>query len=128
MGMIEALWLNNIDFSMCLENVMKRNNNSFHITVFNVAECNKNPVLLDFDGFLIIEDIINKGIGFISKNDIITQENKFTFFNVVESIGLTKMREHLNLKIKDFHVTIGFTHTDLFHEAKNNPNLFQLSI
>lgn len=113
---------NNIDFKQCLQNNMDRNGNKLHITIFNVAECHKDPNLLQFDGFPLIEDVINKGIGFIKKDD------KFTIFNVVESTGLDRMRELLKLKKRDLHITLGFTHKDLFHERKNIANLFQLGV
>lgn len=99
------------------EKLLKRNHDIYHLTVLNVPEYNKvknDNINLPVGKFT---DIIFTGIGSISK------DNKTTYFVTCVSKQLNDIRNLLNLKPKDFHITLGFTNKDLFHDRKNVPNI-----
>ena len=107
---------NIVNFKFLNDNLLKRNNGNYHVTAFNVAECQKNPLIIylkDID----INDLKMIGIGSISKND------NTTFFIVCQSVTINKMRLSLGLDFRDLHITIGFTKKDLFHMGKSNCNI-----
>ena len=101
--------------------LLERNRDKYHITIFNAAECAKFPSLLINATGLHVKDssITFKGIGSISQDDMTT------YFIVVYSPVINKLRTDANLPEKDLHITIGFTHKDLFKSRKNEPNLIQ---
>lgn len=108
----------NINIEESIQNVLKRNNNKYHITVFNVAECNKNNDLFNLID-LDIADIKFDGIGMVSK------DNMHVIFIVIVSKQLNKLRESYGFNNKDLHVTLAFTHKDLFNVSKKIPNLYK---
>jgi hypothetical protein len=110
------------DFEMCNERLLDRNMGHYHITIFNVAETAKIPALNVVQGMLLKNTSITfKGIGSLE------QDGMITYFVIVESAILNKFRTDINLPEKDLHITIGFTHKDLFKGRKNNPNIFELT-
>jgi hypothetical protein len=62
---------------------------------------------------VIIDDLIMEGIGSISKHELTT------YYIVCKSNKINDLRKSYNLNEKDLHITIGFTHKDLFHDRKN---------
>ena len=109
-----------INFNNCNDKLLIRNNNKYHITIFNVAEYNKNKKIDKFIG-LTINNIEFLGIGSINKKD------KETYFIVVKINILQSLRKTLNLKSKDLHITIGFTDKDLFNKSKNICNIYSIN-
>ncbi len=110
----------NIDhFKLFNDKLLERNHGIFHLTVFNVMECSKNPDLLKLDG-LSVEFFRMNGIGSISKDD------KATFFIPCDSSDIDILRNFIGLNKKDLHITIGFTHKDLFHDRKNICNIHNI--
>jgi hypothetical protein len=119
-GLLMTWAFNNIDnFIFCNDNLLLRNNNKYHLTLFNVMECNKSTNLLFYND-ININDIKLTGIGSISINDMTT------YFIVCKSKKLNTIRKNVNFEIKDLHITIGFTKKDLFHDRKNNTNIFDI--
>lgn len=123
---------NNTSFSSCLrdflnisnemstfnENLLSRNKNTYHITCISVMEMNKfnfSDVQLPIE----FNDIKFKGIGTITKNDLIS------YFITVESESIQKFRRDLGLSEKDLHITLGFNVKDLHHTRKNISNILQ---
>lgn len=102
-----------------LINLLNRNNGKFHITIMNVPEFNRKQDSKSVIGN-DINDIIFKGIGSITKDDMVT------YFIIVESNMLNSIRQQFDLTQKDFHITIGFSHKDLFNSRKNIPNIFSI--
>lgn len=100
------------------EKLLTRNHNKYHMTVFSVMEYIKNSSTDDIVGSTVnAESIEFKGIGSITKDD------KTTYFVVVESELINKVRIANGLEPKDLHVTIAYTHKDLFHDRKTNTNI-----
>jgi len=104
------------DFDSMNQNLLKRNGGNYHLTAFNVAECNKNPLLFNLSD-IDINDLKLFGIGSISK------DSNETFFIVCQSDTINKIRLALGLPFKDLHITIGFNNKDLFHARKNVCNI-----
>lgn len=103
----------------CVTNLYNRNGiGKFHITVLSVPEMSKAKELDTIH--IDISDIEIKGVGSL------TDMHMETFFIVVESKKINQFRTSLGLKEKDLHVTIGFTHKDLFNGRKNIPNLIEI--
>jgi 2H phosphodiesterase-like protein len=107
------------DFNVLENNLLKRNNGKYHLTVFSVPEYAKNESVDDIVGSVITE-IEFKGIGSITKND------HTTYFVVVDCPFINKLRSIYSFQPKDLHITIGFNNKDLFHERKNVCNVFAL--
>lgn len=103
------------------KNLRERNGDyhPFHITILNVPEFSKVPYDFTLNG-IDIDDITVKGCGSISKDDMTT------YFIVVESLSINKFRNKYGFKDKDLHVTVAFTHKDLFHDRKNITNILTL--
>lgn len=114
---IAKIKINNFDeFN---KKLLDRNNNKYHITVFNVMEYIKNKNLNKFIG-LAINNIEYLGIGSIINND------KETFFIVIKLDIINTLRKTVNLVPKDLHITIGFTHNDLFNKNKDILNIHKI--
>jgi len=111
------------DFKMCNERLLDRNRDKYHITIFNAAECAKTPILLQNVTGLLVKNssITYKGLGSLE------QDGMITYYVVVDSPVLNALRSDANLLPKDFHITIGFTHKDLFKGRKNEPNVLQFN-
>ena len=109
------------NFSECNENLLNRNSGKYHITVFSVMEYSQHKVDPDIIGSNYDSTKFEyKGIGSISKNE------KTTYFVVVDSDAINAERVDAGYPVKELHVTIGFTHKDLFHSPKNNTNIFEV--
>lgn len=104
------------DFDQYNQKLLERNHGTYHITVFNVAECKKSPDCFRYAG-TVVNDVVFKGIGSIEK------DSNTTMFIVVESDTLQSVRCDAGLADKDFHITVGFTVKDLFHARKNECNV-----
>lgn len=109
------------DALLWLDNQQKRDNFSWHITVFNVQECNKNKELLYKYKNLNITDIKYVGLGSISK------ENNKTFYIICSSEIIDKIREDENLNKRYLHITLAFTEKDLFHLNKDINTLININ-
>jgi hypothetical protein len=99
-------------------NLLKRNKSKYHITVFNVMECQKDNSLLKFVDYKI-SDINFKGIGSVKDG------NNQVWYVIVQSKQLDKLRSDLNLPLKDFHITIGFIEKDIFKYRKDITTLIK---
>ena len=109
-------------FSDRNDNLLNRNNNHYHITVFNVMECGKYK-LLDKD---IMIDILSNDIEFTGIGSI-HKELCSTYFVPVKCLKLNNLRYLFNLDDKDLHITIAYTHKDLFGMPKNVPDVWSAS-
>lgn len=102
------------DFQNYNQKLLDRNHGKYHITVFNAAECGKQPLLLTYDKMLVKNTSITfKGIGNLK------QDNMTTWFVVVDSPVLNSLRTDNDFLEKDLHITIAFTDKDLFKGRKN---------
>ena len=118
-ALLDFAKINIDDFDSMNQNLLNRNGGNFHLTSFNVAECNSNNNIFNlFD--IDINDLRMLGIGSISKDS-----NK-TFFIVCQSDTINKIRLALGLPFKDLHITIGFNNKDLFHARKNDCNIISI--
>lgn len=111
------------DFALCNTNLLTRNHGVYHITMFNVMEMK----LKEVTGIKIDESIRYgshmfeyKGIGSITKGDM------STYYVVVDSDEMNIERNIVGLPSRDLHITIGFTHKDLFTERKNVANFYTI--
>ena len=97
--------------------LLERNHNEYHITVFNVQEYSNmiNKCVLDdlVESKHDYTDIVFNGVGSISKGDLIT------YYILVESKQLDKLREDYGFDKKHFHITVAFNKKDLFHLPKD---------
>jgi hypothetical protein len=119
-ALLDFAKINITDFDSLNQNLLNRNGGNFHLTAFNVAECNSNNNIFNlFD--IDINDLRMLGIGSISKDS-----NK-TFFIVCQSDTINKIRLSLGLPFKDLHITIGFNNKDLFHARKNDSNIITIN-
>lgn len=119
--MLERAAIDIPNFSECNENLLNRNSGKYHITVFNVVEWNQHKVNPDIIGSTYDSSKFEyKGIGSISKGDMTT------YFVVIHSDAINAVRVDAGYPKKELHVTIGFTHKDLFHEPKSVTNVFEI--
>ncbi len=102
------------DFKLFTDNQKIRDNNKYHITLFNVIELNqicsdpkKLKYLVDYVINLNIPNINLKGIGEASRG-----LNK-CYFIIIESDLLDKIRRDFGFEKKDLHITIGFNPKDV---------------
>lgn len=101
-------------------NLLIRNSGEYHITVFNVMEWSKGVIRHDVIGELMsTADFRYLGIGSISNGD------RTTYFIPVESALLDSIRAAHGHEKRDMHITIGFTHKDLFHLPKKTANIYE---
>jgi len=107
------------EFGKYNDNLLNRNSNQYHITVFNAADYGTNKIQDNIIGTEITQDKIEYvGIGSIS------QLIKTTYFVVVKCPYINDIRYSHGFKDKDLHITIGFTHKDLFNARKDFPNIW----
>ena len=97
---------------------VKRDHGEFHVTVVNPFEYKKlnstQQLLLEQD---LDYEVTLLGLGKAEKGD------KKAFFIVAKSPKAQALRALLSLKEKDFHVTLGFSPTDVYGVAKNESTL-----
>lgn len=107
-------------FDLLNNNLLNRNSDTYHLTVFNVMEyTSRKNFNTDIIGNEIkSEQIEYKGIGSISQGE------KTTYFVVVDCPILNDIRYLYGYNSKDLHITIGFTHKDLFNAPKTTPNVW----
>lgn len=105
-----------------IEKQQSRDKGHRHITVFTPMDCDKNPELLKTAGIDIL-DLMLFGIGMIDipKGD----ETYETFYVLADSKEIQELRHQYNLPDKDLHVTLGFSHKDLFHKPKDISTLWR---
>jgi hypothetical protein len=119
--MLERAAVDIPNFSECNQNLLNRNSGKYHITVFSVMEYSQHKVDPDIIGSNYDNTKFEyKGIGSISKGDMTT------YFVVVDSDAINAVRVDAGYPVKELHVTIGFTHKDLFHEPKSVTNVFEV--
>lgn len=112
---------NNIEnFEEYNKKLLIRNHNTYHITIFNVVDYNKNKTAID-------EKIIGTnikcefcGIGSLSDD----KTNNTTYYVVVDADIINFIRSLYNLSNITPHVTIGFIHKDIIKNTKNVCNVF----
>lgn len=109
------------DYFKYTHNQFKRDRGSHHITVvtvpeyfkiFSDKECNLLNTPVDYY-------IKGLGTGEIGEGD----NKKVTYFLVVESERLNDIRSSLSLNSFDFHITLGFSPTDVFNVKKDETSL-----
>lgn len=106
-------------FSDRNEYLLNRNSNKYHLTVFNVAEYGTNKIHDDIVGTEVFQQHIEYiGIGSIYK------DTNITYFVVVKCQYLNDIRYTYGFTDKDLHITIAFTHKDLFNASKATPNIW----
>lgn len=104
------------DFEICNEKLLDRNHGFYHITLFNVMECNKNKELLKLESINIeSKDFEYDGIGSIEK------DRELTYFVVLKCAKLQELNPD-----RDLHITIGFTKKDIFGQPKRLANIIKL--
>jgi hypothetical protein len=119
--LLATAWDTIPDFPDSNTNLLVRNHGVYHITMFNVMEM-KQKTITDIK----IDELIRygshmfeyKGIGSITKGDM------STYYVVVDSEEMNIERNIVGLPPRDLHITIGFTHKDLFTERKNVANFY----
>ena len=110
------------DFKSYTDNQQKRDHGDYHITVINVMEYNALSKSMGIDKFINsldpifkyeIDDLKMMGVGTATKN-----ENR-SYFIVCQSDNLEAIRDRYELPKRDFHITLGFLHRDVFGVRKN---------
>ena len=110
------------DFKSYTSNQQKRDHGDYHITVINVIEYNALSKSMGIDKFINslepifkyeIDDLKMMGVGTATKN-----ENR-SYFIVCQSDNLEAIRDRYELPKRDFHITLGFLHRDVFGVRKN---------
>lgn len=103
-------------------NQQNRDSGGFHIAVFNVMEYNELSRKIGLSQFTNMVDKVLKfpisdlkfmGLGKSEKS------GNTAYYVVVQSDQLDHIREHFELSIEDFHITIGFKHKDVYGVRKN---------
>lgn len=100
---------------------LKRDNNCYHITIFNVMEWGvlvKNgldkEIINNFKEELIFDTF---GIGSVEK------KNNKTYFVVLKNQQLQELRKKYLFKTKDYHITLGFKEKDIFGIDKDEKKI-----
>jgi hypothetical protein len=113
--------LGEVDYNIFTENQIKRDGGHYHITVINVMDFNRLSKQLGMDKFVNSLDLIFKypiddlkllGIGRVQKNENVA------YFVVCDSDKLDAVRIRFELSKHDFHITLGFSHKDIFGVPK----------
>lgn len=110
------------DFDRYISNKMERDNGDFHITVIPVSEYNALAKKMGYANFVKsldllfsyeIDDLEMLGLG-----EAESKNNK-AYFVVCQSDKLDAVRVRFELKLHDFHITLGFDRKDVFGVRKN---------
>jgi len=103
------------DFSGYRQNQVNRDHGEFHMTLINPYEYKE----IDHNKITLGENITItfKGLARVS------EEKKAAYFVVVQSSEAQLHRKQLGLKVKDFHVTLGFKPQDVYGVSKGTERL-----
>lgn len=110
------------EFDTYTENQKKRDHDSYHITVINVADYNKIAKEVGVDKFVnSLESILNYEIDDLEMLGVgtATKGENTTYFIVCNSDKLDAVRNRYELGNQDFHTTLGFDSKDVFGVPKN---------
>lgn len=104
------------DFTLYRQNQSTRDHQNFHITLINPYEYQK---LKKDIAIGITLSVSLSGLGRVTFNE------KTTYFVVAQSIQATRFRQNLMLSNKDFHVTLGFSPSDIYGVNKGIESLIK---
>ena len=110
---IDIKYLQNVPEEYKL-NQQKRDQNKYHITIVSSQESSN---IANFDDITIENDLLNFGLGKSQKND-----NEI-YYLIVYCNYFDKIRNELNLKPKDYHITLGFKFNDIHNIDKSLNNI-----
>lgn len=110
------------EYDKYITNQQNRDRGSYHITVVNVMDYNKLSKESGISNFVNsldkvfkfpIDDLKMMGVGTAKRNE------NTTYFVVCKSDKLEAVRRRYELPDHDFHITLGFSHKDVFGVRKN---------
>lgn len=110
------------EYDKYIKNQQNRDRGSHHITVVNVMDYNKLSKESGISNFVNsldkvfkfpIDDLKMMGVGTAKRNE------NTTYFVVCKSEKLEAVRRRYELPDHDFHITLGFSHKDVFGVRKN---------
>lgn len=110
------------EYDKYITNQQNRDRGSHHITVVNVMDYNKLSKESGISNFVNsldkvfkfpIDDLKMMGVGTAKRNE------NTTYFVVCKSEKLEAVRRRYELPDHDFHITLGFSHKDVFGVRKN---------
>lgn len=110
------------EYDKYITNQQNRDRGSHHITVINVMDYNKLSKESGISNFVNsldkvfkfpIDDLKMMGVGTAKRNE------NTTYFVVCKSEKLDAVRKRYELPDHDFHITLGFSHKDVFGVRKN---------
>ena len=110
------------EYDKYITNQQNRDRGSHHITVVNVMDYNKLSKESGISNFVnsldkvfkfTIDDLKMMGVGTAKRNE------NTTYFVVCKSEKLEAVRRRYELPDHDFHITLGFSHKDVFGVRKN---------
>jgi len=104
------------DYIEFREGQVKRDHNTFHMTLINPYEFQALKQNVNFGEKMSVTLL---GLGRVEK------DNKATYFVVAQSPQAQYFRQKLSLSAKDFHVTLGFNPSDIYGVKKDETSLIQ---
>lgn len=108
------------EFERVVRNQQLRDRNGHHITVLNASECKSVGLKLlneQLIGKVARIDFGGIGRGFESSGNS-------TYFAIVKSRDLENFREIYDLPVREFHMTLGFSSSDIHDVQKNSSTQF----
>lgn len=113
---------NDEEYEEFVTNQQNRDDGNYHITLINVSEYNMLSKRMGMSNFINslervfafpIDDLELVGLGMAQKNV------NSAYYIVVNSDRLDSIRTLYDLNKRDFHITLGFKHKDVFGVPKN---------
>ena len=110
------------EYDKYITNQQNRDRGSYHATIMNVMDYNRLSNEMGIDKFVNsldkvfkfpIDDLKMMGVGTAKRNE------NTTYFVVCKSDKLEAVRKRYELPDHDFHITLGFSHKDVFGVRKN---------
>ena len=108
---------------------IKRDHGKFHVTLINPYEIKKISQS-KINNLLASDTAIEfqvKGLGRVFKEQSKAKEQARTYFVVLTSPQADELRKTLGLAPKDFHITLGFSPSDIFGVRKDESTLVNIS-
>lgn len=111
-------------FAQYRERQAARDHQLFHITLISPPE-------YQLADKTVIDKLIPSGAGQLNVTLLglgkVALDDKQTFFVVAQSSDAQLLRQQLLLKDKDFHITLGFSPSDIYGVTKDNSTLIDLN-
>lgn len=104
------------DAEAFVENLLRRNGDRFHCTVFNVMECGKMGSACVGD---ILESTKEYQVSMLGIGRGENSDKDVTYFIVCESPQIDELRLDYGFAPKDLHVTLAFSKKDIFNIDKS---------